>query len=385
MTIAERPPDAPQRAGALERAATFAGRLLLVGAAVVATLWAVGKLWLVLLPLGIAVLVARALDRPNRWLRRRGLPRLLAALVSFVGFLAVVAGTILILGLVVADEFRDLGPTLDEALGDVENWLVNDSPFDIDEQRLRTLKSDLGNAISGALGGSDQVLSGAMLAAELLLSVFVGLIVAFYAVKDGDRFVAWVLRCLSPERAQRADRAGQRAWQTLGGFLRGAATLGVVEGTIVGITVALAGGGLAIPLAVITLIAAFVPFLGAIVAGVLAVLVTLATAGPGAALIVAIVVVILQQLDNELLAPVLYGRAVELHPVVILIGILTGGAVFGIPGSVFAVPATAIVVAVVGELYPTWSLRPASGTTDDPSPPPPDGATTDGAEPSLPP
>jgi len=136
----------------------------------------------------------------------------------------------------------------------------------------------------------------------------------------------------------------------------------VVEGTIIGITVALAGGELAVPLAVITLIAAFVPFLGAIASGVLVVLVTLATAGPGAALIVGIVVVVLQQLDNELLAPVLYGRAVELHPVVIMIGILTGGAVFGIPGTVFAVPATAILVAVIGELYPTGTSSSPTGS-----------------------
>lgn len=367
----------------MERAAITAGRLLLIGAAVVAVLWAVAQLWLVLLPMAIAVLIARALYRPNRWLRGRGMPRLPAALLTFVGFLAAVAATLLVLGFVVADEFRDLGPTLDDALVDIEEWLVNDSPFDIDEARLRQLQSDLGDALRSAVGGSDQLLSGAMLAAELLLSAFVGLIVGFYAVKDGDRFAAWVLRRLPPERAQRAERAGERAWETLGGFLRGAATLGVVEGTIIGVTVTLVGGGLAIPLAVITLIAAFVPFLGAIVAGVLAVMVTLATAGPGAALIVAIVAIVLQQLDNELLAPVLYGRAVELHPVVILLGILAGGAIFGIPGSVFAVPATAVVIAVAGELYPTWSLRPtgSNGSSSDPV----EEAITDGAEPTLPP
>lgn len=390
MTIADRSPEALRRPAPLERAARFSARMLLVGAAIVATIWVIGKIWLVLLPLAIAVLIARALDRPNRWLRRRGLPRLAAAVVSFVGMLALVAVTLALLGMAVADEFRDLGPTIDQALVDVEDWLVDDSPFDIDEQRLRNLKSDLGEAIRGAVGGSSQVVSGAMLAAELVLSVFVGLIVAFYAVKDGDRFAAWVLRRLPPERAERAERAGVRAWATLGGFLRGAATLGVVEGTIIGITVALAGGELAVPLAVITLIAAFVPFLGAIASGVLVVLVTLATAGPGPALIVGIVVVVLQQLDNELLAPVLYGRAVELHPVVIMIGILTGGAVFGIPGTVFAVPATAILVAVIGELYPTWSLRPdGSGgsppadptTTQDAADPTP----TDGVEPTLPP
>jgi predicted PurR-regulated permease PerM len=156
---------------------------------------------------------------------------------------------------------------------------------------------------------------------------------------------------------------GRQAWETLGGYLRGAALLGVVEGTIIGATVALVGGRLAVPVGVLTFMLAFVPFAGAIVAAVLAVLVTLATAGGPAALIVLIVAVAVQQLDNELLAPVVYGRTLQLHPVVLLVAIVAGGALFGLPGTILAVPVTAVTARLVAEAR-TAGPEPARSSTE---------------------
>ena len=102
-------------------------------------------------------------------------------------------------------------------------------------------------------------------------------------------------------------------------------------------------------MALVTFLAAFVPVVGAIVAGVLAVLVALATAGGTGAIVVAVVAFVVQQLDNDVLAPVVYGRALELHPVVILLAILAGGSAFGLVGSFLAVPVVAVVVNVAAE------------------------------------
>lgn len=142
-----------------------------------------------------------------------------------------------------------------------------------------------------------------------------------------------------------------RAWETVGGYLRGAALLGFVEGVAMGITLALVGAKLAAPVALVTFITAFVPFVGAIVSGVVAVLVALATGGVDAAAVVAAVAavtVVIQQFDNDLLAPLVYGRALNLHPVVVLLAITAGGALFGLAGSILAVPVTAVVVNVAG-------------------------------------
>jgi len=144
-------------------------------------------------------------------------------------------------------------------------------------------------------------------------------------------------------------RLGARAWRTLGGYLKGSATLGIIEGFIIGTTVWAVGGKLAIPVAVVTFFAAFVPFVGAIVAGVLAILVTLVTAGLDGAIVVALVALAVQQLDNDLLAPWVFGKNLELHPLVILVAITAGGTLFGIFGAFLAVPVSAVIINLLAE------------------------------------
>ena len=127
------------------------------------------------------------------------------------------------------------------------------------------------------------------------------------------------------------------------------------------ITLWLVGAELAVPVGVLTFLAAFVPFVGAIVAGLLAVLVALATGGVTAAIIVLVVAIIVQQLDNDLLAPIVYGRALDLHPIVVLLSITAGGALFGIPGSFLAVPVTAVTWNVIAEARRDGNGEPVTG------------------------
>jgi predicted PurR-regulated permease PerM len=115
------------------------------------------------------------------------------------------------------------------------------------------------------------------------------------------------------------------------------------------------GGGLIVPVMLLTFVAAFVPIAGAIVAGVVATMVALVTAGTVPALIVGVVALVVQQLDNDVLAPMIYGRSLRLHPVVVLLSVVTGGALFGIAGTVIAVPLVAVAVAVFRELRPPTS------------------------------
>jgi predicted PurR-regulated permease PerM len=151
------------------------------------------------------------------------------------------------------------------------------------------------------------------------------------------------------ERRPLVSRLAARAWKTLGGYLRGSAMLGVIEGIIIGTTVWIVGGALAVPVAIITFFAAFVPFAGAVVAGAVAVLVTLVTAGFGEAVIVLIVAVLVQQFDNDLLAPVVFGKSLELHPLVVLGSLVAGSTLFGPFGAVLAVPVSAMVINVIAE------------------------------------
>jgi predicted PurR-regulated permease PerM len=248
-----------------------------------------------------------------------------------------------------------------QAVDDLERWVVDDSPFDIDQTQFDRFRRETGTALGESLRTSGGALiSGAAVAGELALGLVLGLIVSFFALKDGDEFLDWARRRLPEDRHELASRIASRSWRTLGGYLRGAALLGLVEGFAIGLALKLVGAELAIPMALVTFLAAFVPVVGAIVAGVLAILVALATAGGVAAAVVAAVALVVQQLDNDVLAPVVYGRALALHPVVVLLAILAGGSAFGLVGSFFAVPVVAVVVNAMTEAR-TYRQEPAAG------------------------
>lgn len=339
---------------ALERLAAWSWRLLVIGAAAAVVLWFIGRVWVVFLPLVVAAFLSRILAAPMRRVRRLGWPPGVSAAVVLLGFLVLVAGGATLVGVAVVDESDQVGPTVSEAVDDLEDWLVEDSPFDIDRADIASFREDAGASVQRALrASSGSLVSGAVLFVEVLVGVLLGLIVTFFVLKDGDRFVAWARSLIPAPRREVAGRMAARAWATLGGYLRGAALLGVLEGTIIGVTLALVGAELVVPMAAVTFVAAFVPFVGAIVAAVLATLVALATAGTTEALIVLGVAVLVQQLDNDLLAPVIYGRALDLHPVLVLLAIVGGGSLFGLAGSILAVPVIAVVINVISEARTT--------------------------------
>jgi len=327
----------------LDRLAAWSWRLLAVAAALAVLLWLVGRLWVVFLPLVVAAFLCRILAGPNVRLRRLGWRPTVAAATVLAVFLVAMVGMGALIGVAVAGEVEEIGPTVSQAIDDLEDWLVDDSPFDVQRADIDEFRADAGDRLRNALeSSSGSLVSGALLVVEVFVSIIFGLIVTFFALKDGDRLVAWVRQALPDERRELAGRLADRAWHTLGGYLRGAALLGLVEGVIIGITLQLVGASLAVPMAVVTFFAAFVPFAGAIVAGALATLVALGTAGTAAAVIVLVVAVLVQQFDNDLLAPVVYGRALNMHPVVVLLAIAGGGALFGLAGSFLAVPVTAV-------------------------------------------
>ena len=340
----------PQVHPGYARVTAYGWRALVLVGIVVVLRWLLGRLWVPVLALVVAVFLTRALAGPHRWLRALGGPPALAALGTMAGFLGSVALAGWLIVPAVGDEFGSLGPTLTEAMDDVEEWLVDTAPFGLDQQDIDDFRSAAGEAVvDGFRSSGGTVVTGAVAAVQGVTGLILGLITTFFFLKDGPRFASWALARVPSGRRELARRLAARAWATLGGYLRGAALLGVVEAVIVGVTLAVIGAALALPVAMLTFAAAFVPFVGAIVAGVVAVLVALATAGVGGAVAVAVVALVVQQLDSDLLAPVVYGRALQLHPVVILFAITAGGALVGFAGTVLAVPVTAVLVNVAAE------------------------------------
>jgi predicted PurR-regulated permease PerM len=329
-------------------------------------------LWVLVLAGAVAMLLGRALDPIARRLRERGWRRGLVASVTLFGFIILLVGILSLLTPPIVDEFSDLGPTLENAVDDVEDWLVNDSPFDVSRRDISDFRDQAQDRAQDALRSqSGTVVSGTVLIFSVVTGLVLSIITTFFLLKDGDRFCLWLLGFVPEERRPLMRRLAGRAWQTLGGYLRGSAMLGLIEGIIIGSTVWLVGGSLAIPVAVITFFAAFVPFAGAVVAGAIAVLVTLVTAGFSKALIVLIVAVLVQQFDNDLLAPIVFGRSLELHPLIVLGAIVAGSTLFGAFGAVLAVPISAMAINVLAELHAYTMAEKAAAAEAEAEPAPP--------------
>jgi putative heme transporter len=174
--------------------------------------------------------------------------------------------------------------------------------------------------------------------------------VVFFFVKDGDRITGWLLDFVDPGRHDDARAIADRAWGSLAGFLRGAAIDGLVEAVLVAVALWVLGIPLVFPLAFITFFAGFFPVVGAITAGAIASLVALVTGTVGDAIAVAILFTVIQQLQNNLLEPLILGRAVRLHPLAILVTITSGAVLGGIAGAFFAVPLLAAATAAIDEV-----------------------------------
>lgn len=360
------PPQRPQRPGGapdsvrrasggrvhptVELLGAYCWWLILIGIVGWVALRFLGRITLVVYPLLVAVLLTVVLAGPAHRLRRHGWPPLLATWAVFLGFLAAVgvAGALIVPP--VADESRQLGPTIDEAIEDIQDWVVEDSPFDVTRERLEELEQQGRDAIERTARRSGPALArSAVVLFEVVAGILLALVITFFLVKDGDRFQRWALRQLPEHRHHLVRRLAGRAWRTLGGYLKGSATLGVIEGVIIATTLALTGARLIVPVAVLTFVAAFVPLVGAVTAGVVASLVALVTAGFTPAIIVAAVCLVVQQFDSDLLAPIVFGKALELHPLIILLAVTAGGALGGLAGAFLAVPVTAVVINVLAE------------------------------------
>ena len=336
----------------VDRLAAYSWRLIAIAGAGVAIVALLVRLRVVLFPIIIATFLAVALTPIAHALKKRGAPPALAAAVAFLVFFGTLGGVISLVVPTVADEVGDLGGTIAEATNSLERWLIDD--VGVTEQRIETIRGQITRSARGAAtGSSSAILGGAVLVGEVIAGFVLSLFLAFFMVKDGPKFQAFLLRRVPADRKEFATRLAARGWRTLGGYLRGSALLGIVESTIIGITMAIVGASLIPAVMAVTLLGAFVPFVGAVAAGVLATAVTLVTAGSGPALVVGIVALIVQQLDNDFLAPIVFGKTLDLHPVAVLLGVATGAAVGGLPTAVLAVPITALIFNLTNEARKT--------------------------------
>ena len=323
------------------RVATRSLQVLAVLAVVAVFVLAVTQLTLVVIPVLIALVLAAAISPLVSLLRRRGLPSVLATWIALVALVAVLAG---ILWLVVGAVVNQWSQLRDQALDGFDELqaYVQGLPFDITEEQIQSVR----DSVTGLLQ-SDAVSSGAIAGVsqtiDFVAGFFIMIVVLFFFLKDGPQIWEFLLRPFEGHRYQRGKRIGDTTVRTLGGYIRGTAIVAAVDAVLIGIGLAIVGVPLVIPLSVLVFLLAFIPLVGATVAGILAALVALVAVGPIEALIVIAIVVVVNQLEGDFLQPVVMGRTLRLHPLVILFALTAGTVLAGLTGAVLAVPIAASI------------------------------------------
>ncbi|MEV4099705.1 AI-2E family transporter [Nonomuraea sp. NPDC049649] len=343
----------------LARIAAWSLCLILTGVVVYYFVQIIARLSFVMLPVAIALLLTALLYPMTRSLREAGVRPIYATWLTMIAALAVLAGTGWLVGARATEEFPNLAKQVQATVGDVQDWLTT-GPLQLRETQITDFFKEVVTLIEAqrtAITGT--VLSAGAVAVEVLASIVLLLFVTFFLLKDGDRIWSWFLKGFG-RMAPRVDRAGRAAWTTLSHYVQGSVLVAAVHGVIMGVVLAGMGVPLWAPLAVLIFLASFIPIVGIFFAGTVATLVTLGAKGIVYALIFVGILVVEQQLENHVLQPLIVGRALNFHPLAIILVLSVGGILAGIAGAVVAVPVAAVIYRALPELM-----------SDQPALPPP--------------
>jgi predicted PurR-regulated permease PerM len=350
--------------------AAWTWRLLLLALAGYLTVQLLDTLYFVVLPF-FAAMFATALAYPLvRYLRGQGLRRSVATWLTVV-LAAVVFGGIFVFVVdrAIAD-YPDLVSQVKLAITHFRNFLTRD--LHIKSSSTSSISTTVTNYLDAH---SSSVASGALTGIATVSEVFAGFVLwffmTFFLLYDGDHIWAWVVG-LFPERARhRVECAGEQAWDRLAGFVRGTFIIAVIHAVVAGVALSIMRVPLVAPLTLLIFIGSFLPIVGSVIFGSLAVAITLVTRGTAFGIILVVVLITDNQVEAHLLQPLMVGRYVRLHPLAVAVSIAGGGLLEGIPGAVLAVPFVAVVYAVLRYL--------ATGETDaEAAKPPGDPPRDDG-------
>ncbi len=347
-------------------AAAWSWRFVVVVAALAVIFYALSYLSEIAIPVTVALLLCALLNPAKRFLIARGWKPGLSSTVVFVGGLLVVAGVITLVIEQFAAGSAELADRTAAGLDQVQSWLVT-GPFKVSQDQIDSVVTSIKQAV---VDNREAVTSGAVSTATSVGRVVTGLVlvmfILFFFLRDGKKIWDWLVG-LAPRRARpRIHGAADRAWATLGGYVRATVLVAFVDAIGIGLGLVILGVPLALPLTAFIFLAAFIPIIGAFLSGVVAVLVALVTLGWVKALIVLIIVVAVQQLEAHVLQPVLMGRAVHVHPLAVALSITAGVIIAGIAGALLAVPIAACLNAAVKYLSGQEGSRPAQQVDTDP-------------------
>jgi predicted PurR-regulated permease PerM len=338
----------------------------LVIAAAATVLW-VGsaKIWSGILPIILSVIVCTVLWPLVRVLRRWHFPNALAVLASILIFFGVFVGIIAAIAPSVVDQAGDLVDKGTEGVQQIQDWFAG-PPLNLQSDQI---DNAIDQATNWVQNQTDQItqtaISGVSAVTSAVVTLFVVLVLTFFFLKDGEKFLPMVRRVSGRRVGWHITEAATRCWNTLGGFIRTQAIVSFIDAFFIGLGLVILGVPLAGPLAIITFFGGFIPIVGAFTAGALAILVALVANGFTTALIVLAIVLAVQQLEGNVLSPVLQSRAMKLHPVVVLLSVTVGGGLWGIIGAFLAVPVAAMITEILRYIGDLTDLSTGEKSADE--------------------
>ncbi|MGS2648932.1 AI-2E family transporter, partial [Streptosporangium sp. G12] len=351
---------------ALRTSARISVQMLLVVLMAAVILWTLGQMWSIIWPLVIALLLTTLTWPITRFLRRHGWHPTLAASAVTALFLLIAAGTLVLIAVPVASQAGELATGVGNGIQRLRDWAAG-PPLNIGADQLSTaldtattrIQSSVGSIVTATVTGVGTILNG-------LVTTVLALFLMFFFLKDGPRFLPWLTRQLPGRLATDLPAIATHSWDTLGSFVRSQAFVGLLDAVLIGLGLWIVGVPLVLPLAVLTFVAAFVPIIGALFAGFVAVLITLVSNGPTDALIVLAIIIAVQQLEGNVFQPMVQSRGLGLHAAVILLAVTLGGNLAGIVGSLLAVPVAALIAVIWNYLRDQLSDPPPQPETSPP-------------------
>jgi putative heme transporter len=332
---------------ALRIAASWAWRIGLVIVVVGVLIWLLSYVSLLLIPVMVAALMAGLLQPVVRFLLKAKVPKGLAVGITILGFLGLIGGALSLVGRQLYFGFRELWDQVLEGVRQIQTWLM-DGPLSLTSAQLNDYINDL---LVQLQNNSSTILSSALSVGSTAGHLVTGLLLAIFSLifflLDGERIWMFIVG-LMPRRARSATNgAGRKGWNSLVQYIRIQVFVAAVDAVGIGAGAAIIGVPLALPLSVLVFLGSFIPIVGALVTGFVAVLLALVANGWVNAIIMLAIVLGVQQLESHVLQPLIMGKAVSLHPLAVVLAVAGGTMVAGIPGALFAVPVMAILNTVV--------------------------------------
>lgn len=336
-------PDVTGLPRTLLLAAGWSWRLAAIALAVFLLGLVFARFQVVVLAVIVAAMLASLLSPAVQHLTRRGWPRLAATWAALFGAGLIVGGVLTLVSVLFARRFGEVEASLDDGIRRLEAWLT-DGPLGIPPGNVARLRSELERWLTDL--GSGGLFGPASTALEIAAGSLLAVVLLFFLMLDQPGLERWFMARVPPAARDDVGRAASRGWSALAAVVRGTAFVGAFDAAAIAAVMFLLDVPLIGPVVVLTFLGAFIPFAGAFVAGGAASLIALATQGPTAAAIVAVSALVIQQIEGNVLCPVVIGRTTEVNPGVVIIAVTAGATAGGIAGAFVALPAVAVARAV---------------------------------------